>query len=97
MAGTVIHQGGSYVSSQNGGKEVEAWQTTSDGVKTYTAGPRAGQTEYVGTSSQMSANQSGTPQDTSDNTILYALLAVLGVGAVYLFTNKRNVKSKKRK
>ena len=92
MIGAVNHSGGSYTSSPNGGIKTESWEIdTTTGVKTYTSGERAGQTEQVMPAKTQYATSTGSG---NDNTLLYILLAVAGVGTVYLLTKGKKGKKK---
>lgn len=92
MIGAVNHSGGSYTSSPNGGVKTESWEIdTQTGVKTYTFGERAGQTEQVMPAKTQYATTTGSG---NDNTLLYILLAVAGVGTVYLLTKGKKGKKK---
>lgn len=92
MIGAVNHSGGSYTSSPNGGVKTESWEIdTQTGVKTYTYGERAGQTEQVMPAKTQYATSTGSG---NDNTLLYILLAVAGVGTVYLLTKGKKGKKK---
>lgn len=92
MIGAVNHSGGSYTSSPNGGVKTESWEIdTQTGVKTYTYGERAGQTEQVMPAKTQYATSTGTG---NNNTLLYILLAVAGVGTVYLLTKGKKGKKK---
>jgi hypothetical protein len=92
MIGAVNHSGGSYTSSPNGGVKTESWEIdTTTGVKTYTSGERAGQTEQVmpAKNTTQYATSTGTG---NNNTLLYILLAVAGVGVVYIITKSKGKK-----
>lgn len=92
MIGAVNHSGGSYTSSPNGGVKTESWEIdTQTGIKTYTYGERAGQTEQVMPAKTQYATSTGSG---NDNTLLYILLAVAGVGTVYLLTKGKKGKKK---
>lgn len=92
MIGAVNHSGGSYTSSPNGGVKTESWEIdTQTGIKTYTYGERAGQTEQVMPVNTQYATSTGSG---NDNTLLYILLAVAGVGTVYLLTKGKKGKKK---
>lgn len=92
MIGAVNHSGGSYTSSPNGGVKTESWEIdTQTGVKTYTYGERAGQTEQVMPAKTQYATATGSG---NSNTLLYILLAVAGVGTVYLLTKGKKGKKK---
>lgn len=92
MIGAVNHSGGSYTSSPNDGVKTESWEIdTQTGVKTYTYGERAGQTEQVMPAKTQYTTSTGLG---NDNTLLYILLAVAGVGAVYLLTKGKKGKKK---
>lgn len=94
MIGAVNHIGGSYTSSPNGGVKTESWEIdTTTGVKTYTSGERAGQTEQImpAKNTTQYATSSGSG---NNNTLLYILLAVAGVGTVYLLTKGKKGKKK---
>lgn len=92
MIGEVTHRGGSYTSSDG---ETESWEyDPQTGLKTYTSGPRAGQTERI--SAGASTMATSTAAASEDNTLKYILIALAGASALYLlFGNKR--KSKKRR
>lgn len=89
MIGEVTHRGGSYTSSDG---KTESWEyDPQTGLKTYTSGPRAGQTERI--SAGASTIATGASED---STLKYILIALAGASALYLlFGNKR--KSKKRR
>lgn len=92
MIGEVTHRGGSYTSSDG---KTESWEyDPQTGLKTYTSGPRAGQTERISAgASTMATSTVGTSED---NTLKYILIALAGASALYLLLgNKR--KSKKRR
>lgn len=90
MIGAVNHSGGSYTSSPNGGVKTESWEIdTQTGVKTYTYGERAGQSEQVMPAKTQYATSSGSG---NNNTLLYILLAVAGVGVVYFITKSKGKK-----
>lgn len=92
MIGTVNHIGGSYTSSPNGGVKTESWEIdTQTGVKTYTYGERAGQSVQVMPAKTQYATSSGSG---NNNTLLYILLAVAGVGTVYFLTKGKKGKKK---
>ena len=92
MIGEVTHRGGSYTSSDG---KTESWEyDPQTGLKTYTSGPRAGQTERI--SAGASTIATSTVGASEDNTLKYILIALAGASALYLlFGNKR--KSKKRR
>ena len=89
MIGEVTHRGGSYTSSDG---KTESWEyDPQTGLKTYTSGPRAGQTERI----SAGASTIATAGASEDNTLKYILIALAGASALYLLLgNKR--KSKKR-
>ena len=93
MIGEVTHRGGSYTSSDG---KTESWEyDPQTGLKTYTSGPRAGQTERISAGASTMAT-SATVGASEDNTLKYILIALAGASALYLlFGNKR--KSKKRR
>lgn len=92
MIGAVNHSGGSYTSSPNGGVKTESWEIdTTTGIKTYTYGERAGQTDQVMPAKTQYATSTGSG---NNNTLLYILLAVAGVGTVYLLTKGKKGKKK---
>lgn len=90
MIGEVTHRGGSYTSSDG---KTESWEyDPQTGLKTYTSGPRAGQTERISAGASTMATSAATASE--DNTLKYILIALAGASALYLlFGNKR--KSKK--
>lgn len=90
MIGEVTHRGGSYTSSDG---KTESWEyDPQTGLKTYTSGPRAGQTERISAGASTMATSAGA---SDDSTLKYILIALAGASALYLlFGNKR--KSKKR-
>lgn len=92
MIGEVTHRGGSYTSSDG---KTESWEyDPQTGLKTYTSGPRAGQTERI--SAGASTMATATVGESEDNTLKYILIALAGATALYLLLgNKR--KSKKRR
>lgn len=92
MIGEVTHRGGSYTSSDG---KTESWEyDPQTGLKTYTSGPRAGQTERI--SAGASTMATSTVGESEDNTLKYILIALAGATALYLLLgNKR--KSKKRR
>lgn len=92
MIGEVTHRGGSYTSSDG---KTESWEYDPyTGLKTYTSGPRAGQTERISAGASTMATSAAAASE--DNTLKYILIALAGASALYLlFGNKR--KSKKRR
>ena len=91
MIGEVTHRGGSYTSSDG---KTESWEyDPQTGLKTYTSGPRAGQTERISAGASTMATSVGASED---STLKYILFALAGASALYLLLgNKR--KSKKRR
>lgn len=89
MIGEVTHRGGSYTSSDG---ETETWEYDyQTGLKTYTSGPRAGQTERI----SAGASTMATAGASEDSTLKYILIALAGASALYLLFGKKR-KSKKR-
>ena len=89
MIGEVTHRGGSYTSSDG---KTESWEyDPQTGLKTYTSGPRAGQTERI----SAGASTIATAGASEDNTLKYILIALAGASALYLLLGKKR-KSKKR-
>ena len=90
MIGEVTHRGGSYTSSDG---KTESWEyDPQTGLKTYTSGPRAGQTERISAGASTMATSTVASED---STLKYILFALAGASALYLLLgNKR--KSKKR-
>ncbi|MBQ2096668.1 MAG: hypothetical protein II480_00715 [Bacteroidales bacterium] len=89
MIGEVTHRGGSYTSSDG---KTESWEyDPQTGLKTYTSGPRAGQTERI----SAGASTIATAGASEGNTLKYILIALAGASALYLLLGKKR-KSKKR-
>ncbi|MBQ5900636.1 MAG: hypothetical protein IIW86_02115 [Clostridia bacterium] len=95
MIGEVTHRGGSYTSSDG---KTESWEyDPQTGLKTYTSGPRAGQTERISAgASTMATSTVATAGASEDNTLKYILIALAGASALYLLFGKKR-KSKKRR
>ena len=92
MIGEVTHRGGSYTSSDG---KTESWEyDPQTGLKTYTSGPRAGQTERI--SAGASTIATSTAKASEDSTLKYILSALAGASALYLLFGKKR-KSKKRR